>query len=132
MHILELAVRSPLIVRVGGAEYKVEFPVLAVVQLEDKLGRPMKSAADWLQIKTRELPDLLSVGLSRNHAEEAVTVAASICDTLETEAIDEVINGLCYSVFPRAMAKIEEAVKRIQERAEKGTESPNVPSVAAS
>lgn len=127
MKVLQLAVRNPMKVSVEGREYSIEFPVKAVATLEEKLGRSMKFAADWLKIRTKEVEDVLAVGLSRNHHEDAAEVAARICDTLETEAIEEVIEGLCWSVFPRAMERIEAAAKRIRE----GHTSPNAPSADA-
>ena len=67
MELLELTVKQPLTVRVDGMDYRVEFPLSAVIRLEDKLGRPMRAPADWFKMQTKELPAVLEAGLSKCH-----------------------------------------------------------------
>jgi hypothetical protein len=117
--VLEIEVKQAKIIRVDGKDYDLAFPLSVVVDLENKLGRSMKSAPDWLQITTAEVPIILEAGLSPGRPDdEAKTLATLICAVLNPEEISTVIDGLCAAACPKAMARImaemEKARKRMQ------------------
>jgi hypothetical protein len=126
---VNIAVKQPKIFKVDGVDFRVEFPVSSVIKLEDALGRSMKSASDWLKTQTKELPEILKAGLLKHHKTEAEKVATAICDSLDPEEIEHVIDGLCVAACPKAMARIEAEINRLREKAAKGLPLPNVPSV---
>src|SRR6185312_13736469 len=106
---LESAVIPSLKLQLEGKEYRVEFPLSAVIVAEEKLGRSLKSLQDWFALKAKDISVVLEAGLLKHHAEEAASVTALIGDRLNPEALDEVQYALCKLAFPRVMARIEEA-----------------------
>lgn len=129
MEVLEIAVRQAKVFLVDGVEYRLEFPLPAVAEMEKKLGRSMKSPADWLNTKTEEVRDILAAGFSRNHPEDAERIADAICEYLEPEQINTVIDALCWAACPKAMARIQEQIEKSRDRAKAGL-LPNVQSAA--
>jgi hypothetical protein len=133
MKVLELAVREPMTLKMGDTEYKLVFPVHIIIALEDKLGHSMKRLYDWTMLKTSELHAVLVAGLTVCHPDEAEAVASMITgDTfpLETEAIEEIVYALCRSIFPRAMAKMEEEREKFITARNPGAISPNAEGAA--
>ena len=118
--VLEIAVRETKIVRIGEREYTLTFPVAAVVVLEQKLGRSMKHSTDWFRIKAEEVQPCLEAGLTHHHPEEAATVAAEICNTLDPEAIDSVVDALCATACPKAWGRLLEEMAKARQRLQKG------------
>lgn len=119
--ILEITVqREPKVIRVDGKDYSLTFPLPIVVDLESKLGRPMKSAADWIRIKTEEVPAILEAALSSEHPDEAKDVATAIGSALDPEEISTVIDGLCEAACPKAMERIRAEMEKARERVQKG------------
>lgn len=127
--ILEMAVKSQNKICVNEREYELVFSFPVVAALEEKLGRSMKSAADWVRTQTKEVPDILEAGLSHLYPEEAKAVADSICNTFPPEEIEHVIDFLCVAACPKAMARLKEQMEKIQERVKQGLALPNVPGV---
>lgn len=132
MSVLEIETKSRKILRVGGRDYALAFPLTIVADLETKLGRSMKAAPDWLHIETREVKTILEAGLAYYHADEANAVAERICETLDPEEIDTVIEALCVAACPKAMERIQKAVEEARERIQKGLPLPNVQGADAS
>lgn len=130
--VIEIAVKQPKVFRVDGVEYRLEFPVAAVAALEEKLGRSMKSASDWLRMQVMELPAVLFAGLTRNHPNEAQQIATAICDNLGPEDIEIVIDGLCVAAHPKAMERLQQQIDAARERFNNGgSPLPNVQSADA-
>jgi hypothetical protein len=133
MKVIEIKAKDRQIFRVGEAEglereFSVAFPLSVVAELEDKLGRPMRSPSDWLRIQTKEVRDILEAGFSYYHPEAAKGVADLICLTLDPEGIESVIDALCFAACPKAMARLQEEMDKARERAKKGLAAlPNVP-----
>lgn len=132
LELIKLETKQPLPLSVDGTEYRLEFPLPAIVALEKKLGRSMKTASDWFRIQTHELPDVLRAGLQQRHADEADAVVEAIGRALDPENIEVLIAGLCGATWPKATERIQAALEKARARAEKGLSPlPNVPSVAA-
>lgn len=130
--VLEITFKQSKIFRVGDKDYSLVFTVPVVAALEEKLGRSMKSAADWLRIQTKEVRDILEAGFTHHHPEDAKTIADTICDMLEPEEIENVIDALCVAACPKAMARLQVEIEKIKERAKKGLPPlPNVQSADA-
>lgn len=130
--VLEICVKQSKIFLVGDKDYSLVFTVPVIAALEEKLGRPLKSAGDWLRISTSEVRDILEAGFKKHHPEEAEEIADTICDLLDPEQLETVIDALCVAACPKAMARLDEEIKKAQERARKGlTPLPNVPSADA-
>ena len=128
MSAIEIAVKQPKIFRVDGNDYALLFTVPAVAELEEKLGRSMKSATDWLRIQTKEVRDILEAGFTHYHPDEASIVADAICTCLEPEELEKVIDALCVAACPRAMAKLQEEMEKVRVRLSKGQPPfPNAP-----
>jgi hypothetical protein len=121
MNVIESAVIPRLALKVDGREYRVEFPLSAVIKAEEKTGRSLKSLADWFTLSAKDVPAVLEAGLSKHHADVKEADIQAICDRLNPEALDEILYALCKLAFPRRMSAIEE------ERA-KGKTSPNAQS----
>jgi hypothetical protein len=128
MKAVEIAVKQPKAVRVDGTDYFVEFPVPAVVEIEAALGRPMRGIADWFRIQPSEVCPVLAAGFRKHHPESADGLAEQICDSLEPEEIEIVIDGLCAAAFPKAMAKVQAEMEKLRK---KGAALPNVQSADA-
>jgi hypothetical protein len=126
--ILEIAVKERKVFRVDGSDFVLTFPVAVVVELEIKLGHSMKTAIDWLNIKTSEVRDILEAGFRRYHRSEAGNVADAICEALDPEEISTVIDGICAAACPKAVARIQEQMAKARERIQKGLPAlPNAP-----
>lgn len=115
---LECAVIPSLSLVVGEHLYTVEFPLPAVIQAEEQIGRSLKSLSDWFALQAKDVPDILRAGLLKHHPDIKSEEIQAICDQLNPEALDEVLYALCNLAFPRRMALIEE--NRV-----KGKTSPN-------
>ena len=114
--VLEITVKQAKLIRIDGKDYDLTFPLPVVVDLENKLGRPMKSAPDWLRVTTAEVPAILEAGLSSGYPNEAKALSGSVCAALAPEEISTVIDGLCAAACPKAMARIEAEMKKARER----------------
>ncbi len=123
--VLEIAVKERKIFRLGERDYSLTFTVPVVAALEEKLGRSMKGAADWFRIQTREVQDVLAAGFTHYHPDEAGDVAKQICDALDPEELETVIDALCVAACPKAMARLKVEIEKAQSRIKKGI-SPNV------
>lgn len=130
-NVIEIAVKERKIFRVGERDYSLVFMLSTIAELEEKLGRSMKSAADWLHIQTKEVHDILEAGFSHYHPEEAKDVADTICEALDPEQIENVIDGLCVAACPKAMARLQEEIEKVRARLKKGLPLPNVPGADA-
>jgi len=126
--VLELAVRQPLTLKVDGVDYTVEFPLSSVVIAEEKIGRGLKSPADWFGLPDKDIPAVLEAGLIKHHADKAGEIARLVCDALGPESSAEFTEALGAMAFPRFLARYKENLAKIQ--AKGGTASPNGPSVA--
>jgi hypothetical protein len=115
---LEAAVIPSLLLTVGDVSYTVEFPLTAVIQAEEKTGKSLKSLNEWFNLQAKDVPAVLAAGLSKHHPDIEPGAVQAICDTLNPEALDEVLYALCKLAFPRRMAFIEE-------HSAKGKTSPN-------
>lgn len=127
MDTLELAVRQPLDIKLDDTINRVEFPLSAVAAIEEDLGRGMKTLPDWFRIQTKEVPAILRHGLTQLKADDAKETADLICENLDPEGIDTLIDALCASAFPRQVARFKEEIKKMQT----GGTLPNAPSGAA-
>lgn len=128
---LEIEAKSRKIIRVGGKDYALVFRLPIVAALEEKLGRSMKSAADWLRIQTKEVPAVIEAGLTDYHPNDAKSVAETICSTLDPEEIEHVIDALCVAACPKAMARLQEELEKYRERMKQGLPVPNAQSADA-
>lgn len=118
--VLEIAVKERRIIRVAErGDFALAFTVREVAALEDKLGRSMKSAADWLNIKTKEVRDILEAGFRHYHPDEAGALADEICSVLGPEEIEHLIDAICVAACPKAMARIQDEIVKIRERMKK-------------
>lgn len=126
---LEAAVIPSLALTVGGGTYTVEFPLSAVIQAEEKLGRSLKNPSDWFNLASKDVTAVLEAGLSKHQPDIAAKLAVDIGGALNPEALDEVQYALVKLAFPRYVAKLEELQAKAREAG--GTASPNAPSGAA-
>jgi hypothetical protein len=117
---IKSAVIPSLLLKVEERDYTVEFPLSAVILAEEKLGRPLKSLQDWFSLASKDIPAVLQAGLQKHHPDIQPGDVTRICDTLNPEALDEVLYALCKLAFPRRMAALEESIAK-----GKGTASPN-------
>jgi hypothetical protein len=131
MNNLELAVRQPLMLIAGGREYTIEFPLPAVIAAEEKLGRSLKTPADWLCAPAKDIPSLLAAGLMKHHPDVTAEDIAIICDDLGPEACTEFTEALGAVAFPRFLARYKENLEKIQKRAAEGKPSPKALSADA-
>jgi hypothetical protein len=104
---IQSAVIPSLLLNVGDRAYTVVFPLSAIVRLEDKLGRSLKTLQDWLSVPAKDIPALIEAGLSKHHPDVTAAEITAICDCLNPEALDEIQYALCSLAFPRMMARIE-------------------------
>lgn len=118
--VIEIKVQAPKMFRVDGVDYRVQFPMNQVAALEEKIGRGMKSAADWLRMKTSEIPDILFYGLQTYHADEADAVVTTVRDNLDPEQLEFVMDALCEVACPKAMERVRAALEEARERVKKG------------
>ena len=130
--VIDIAVKQPKAFRVDGKTFLLEFPLSAVIVLEAKLGRPMKGLSDWLKVSTGELWDVLEAGFRKHHEEESHGIATALCDGLEPEDIERVIDAVCVCACPRAMERLKEEMEKMRDRLKKGLPLPNVQSGAVS
>jgi hypothetical protein len=126
---LEMAVKQPLTLKVSGKEYLVEFPLAAVIQAEAKLGRSLKTPADWLCAPAADIPVLLAAGLVKHHPDVTPEEIKAISDGLDPESINEFTEALGALAFPKWLARYKESLTKLQEA--KGV-SPNAASADAS
>jgi hypothetical protein len=107
------------LIRLGDEEFRVLFPFPVVVELEKKLGRPMRSAPDFLRMTAEEVPAILEAGLTAHYADRARAVSLAILDGvgIEAESFNNLMDFLCVAAFPKSMAKIDEVLKRIKTEA---------------
>lgn len=104
---IQSAVIPSLALKVDCKEYTLEFPLSAIIRVEEKIGRPLKTLQDWLSVPAKDIPALIEAGLSKHHPDVTPEEITYICDTLNPEALDEVQYALCSLAFPRMMARIE-------------------------
>lgn len=120
MNALETAVSPALLLKVDGNNYTVSFPLSAVAQLEEAIGRPMRTPQAWLGLPAKDVQAVLKAGLQRVQGEEvAQKLAVQICDGLNPEAMCEVLYALTKLAFPKFMEELEKRTK---------AKSPNAPS----
>jgi hypothetical protein len=127
MDTIEIQVKEPKLFRVDGVDYQLTFPLSVVAELEVKLGRPMKDAASWLRIRTKEIQAVLEAGFTRYHPDAAAMVAESIANGLDQEEIDTVIDGLFVAACPKAAERLRAEMEKARKRVEKGL--PPLPNV---
>lgn len=120
MDVLKIEAKGRKIIRVGERDFALAFPLNVVADLEEKLGRSMKTAADWLRLQTKEVQPTLAAGFRLYHPEKADAVAETICSSLDPEEIDNVIEALCVAACPKAMERVKKAMEEAQERLKKG------------
>ena len=133
MDVLEIKVKDRKIVRMNERDFSLLFDVPTTAALEDKLGRDMKSPADWFRIRTKEVRDILEAGFTHYHSEEAKDIADVICSALDPEEIEIVIDAICEAACPKALARLREEITKAQARLQKGLSLlPNVPGGAVS
>jgi hypothetical protein len=131
---IEIAVKEPKLFRVDGTEYKIQYPLANVVELEKKIGRSMKHSVEWFKLSTGEVHAALWAGLLMYHPLDAEDVAGKIVNNLDPENIETVIQAICEVACPAAMERLREAQRVAVERMKKGLSSvpaPNALSVAA-
>ena len=126
--VIEIKVQAPKLFTVDGVDYRVQFPVPQVAALEEKIGRSMKGPADWLNMQTKEVPDILFFGLQMYHADDADAVVAKVRDNLDPEQIGVVMDALIEVACPKAMERVRKMIAEAQERTRKGLPLPNAPS----
>lgn len=129
MNVIEIKTKDRQLFRVGERDFSIAFPLPMVAELEDKVGRPMRSPSDWLRVKTSEVQAILEAGFKHYHPTEAGSVATQISETLDPEGIETVIDALCWAACPKAMGRLQEEMDKARERAKKGLQLPNVPGV---
>jgi hypothetical protein len=124
-NLVELAVKQPLILKTAEKEYLIEYPLSAVIKAEEKLGRSLKTPADWFGAPAKDIPALLEAGLSKHHPDVTPEEIQAICDGLSPEAYTEFTEAIGAVAFPRWLARFKENLEKL-----KGT-SPKVPSADA-
>jgi hypothetical protein len=124
-NVVELAVKRPLILKTNGREYTIEYPLSAVIKAEEKLGRSLKTPADWFGAPAKDIPALLEAGLSKHHPEVTEAEVQAICDELSPEAYTEFTEAIGAVAFPRWLAKFKENLEKLKTKAA----SPKAPSV---
>lgn len=121
-NVVELNVKRPALIRLSdGREFSLTFPLAAVIELETKLGRNMRNALDWLKITPSELPAIIAAGLTSKY-ENASEVADEIVDHLDAESVEQVIEGMCWAAFPRAMEGFALQIEKMRAATAAGTE----------
>ena len=125
---VERAVKPTLVLLVEGKEYTVEYPLSSVIKAETKLGRSLKSPADWFCAKAEDLPALLEAGLGKHHPELTTEEVQAICEGIGPETYTEVTEALGALNFPHFLARYQEGL----EKARKGGALPNAQSADAS
>lgn len=114
MNVLEFAVTPHLLLRIGEKEYRIEFPLTAVIQAEAKIGRSLKNPGDWFGAAAKDIPALLEAGLSRHHPDVAQAEVFAICDQLNPEAYAEFAEALGTLAFPRFTARYKENLEKLK------------------
>jgi hypothetical protein len=114
MDVLKTAVTPHLTLEVDEKKYLVEFPLPAVITAEEKIGRSLKSPADWFCAPAKDVPALLEAGLSRHHPDVTAEDIQAICDRLNPEAYAEVTEALGALAFPRFTARYKENLEKLQ------------------
>lgn len=134
MSVLEIEVKAPTMIRVDDNDYRLSFPLRAVAELEETLGRGLKFVSDWLNIKTHEIRSFLYFGLITHQDEDvAARVADAIAERLDPEGIEHVINALCMASFPKAMERVAKEIEKAHARQREGKAAfPNAESGAVS
>jgi hypothetical protein len=124
MQTLESAVMPSLTLVVGEKLYTVAFPLSCVIQAENKTGLSLKTLRDWLNAPWSAIPGILAAGLvgCGYGSDGADDVAHDICEQLGPEGISSVHEALCTLAFPRAMAELDELVRKRRDK----DASPNV------
>jgi hypothetical protein len=102
---------------VGGTSYTLAFPLAAVIDAEEKLGRSLKTPADWFNAPAKDVPVLLRAGLAKHHPSISEHEVAAITDELTPEAVIEITNALGTLAFPRFVEKFEENLRFAREKA---------------
>lgn len=110
---LNITPRHSLVLSLDAISYTVRYTAATIARLQEELGHPLASFVDWLQISADEMPVVLEAGLEPNH-EDADQIAASICDSLETEAFDRLVETLSVAVFPRAVERYHGVLALLQ------------------
>jgi hypothetical protein len=123
-NVVELAVKRPLILKTNDREYTIEYPLSAVIKAEEKLGRSLKSPADWFGAPAKDIPALLEAGLSTHHPDVTPEEIKAICDGISPEAYTEFTEAIGAVAFPRWLARFKENLEKV-----KAGTSPKAPSV---
>lgn len=96
--------------------YLLCFPIPSVVRLEKSIGKPLKSMNDWLNLDKSDLSAVIEAGLFEYNPEVTAEQISRITKTFNAEVWDSLHYEICKLNFPKAMAKLEEAMaKRIIE-----------------
>lgn len=118
MKAIEAAVNPMLLLKVDGQNYTVIFPLSAVAQLEDTIGRPMRTPQAWLGLPAKDVHAVLQAGLAKAHPDVSAAVATQVCEGLNPESLCEVLYALTKLAFPKFMEELEKRTAK----------SPNAPS----
>jgi hypothetical protein len=126
-NVVELAVKRPLILKTNDKEYTIEFPLSAVIMAEEKLGRSLKTPADWFGAPAKDIPALLEAGLSKHHPEVTAEEIKEICDGISPEAYTEFTEAIGAVAFPRWLARFKENLEKLKAGASPKAQSVDAP-----
>lgn len=114
---LNITPRHSVILSLDDATFTVRYSAAAITRLQEELDRPMSGFGDWLRISVDEMPVVLAAGLEANH-EDAHQIAGAICDSLEAETFDRLVQTLSVAVFPREVECFYGVLASLQPNAE--------------
>jgi hypothetical protein len=123
---LELEAKGPGILKFGGKDYAVLFPFAILIELEAKLGRPMRELSHFLTMTRDEVPVVLEYGLKTANA-DYTTLAGEILSGMDAEEdIGRVIEFLSGCAFPKTLERFNEQLERLKEAGELLKNAPSV------
>jgi hypothetical protein len=123
---LELEAKGPGILKFDGKDYAVLFPFAILIELEAKLGRPMRELSHFLTMTRDEVPVVLEYGLKTEDEAYKVHAGDILAGMDAEEDIGRVIEFLSGCAFPKTLERFNEQLERLKEAGEQLKNAPSV------